>query len=173
MQQYESDDLDLGDDYEGYDDLFADERTDAFDPSPPRAGTTQVPHFPFGGHALSARQRGILNGVVRAIIARLPSSQRFFHCPIVEVEGHEDEVGDPARYGAVGQRRALAAAQFLQVRLEAAIGRLPAADQRDVQIQVTTAGPQRPVRSNVTEAGRSLNRRVEVRFRIDTCPNIA
>jgi outer membrane protein OmpA-like peptidoglycan-associated protein len=173
MQHYLSDDYDFADDSEGYDDLFADDGADAFDPRPPQAGTTQVPNFPFGGHVLSARQRSILNGVARTIVARLPSSQRFFHCPIVEVEGHEDEVGDPARFGAVGGRRALAAAQFLAQRLQQGIGRLPAADRRDVQIQVTSAGPARPVRSNVTESGRSLNRRVEVRFRIDSCPNIA
>jgi outer membrane protein OmpA-like peptidoglycan-associated protein len=173
MQQYLSDDLDFADDYEGYDDLLADEGADAFDPSAPAPGTTQVPHFPFGGHSLSAAQRAILNGVVRTIIARLPTSRAFFHCPTVEVEGHEDEVGDPAHFGEVGLRRALAAAQFLGVRLEAEIAKLPAADQRDVQIQVTSAGPARPVRSNVTAGGRSLNRRVEVRFRIDTCPNVA
>ena len=167
MQQY------LSDDYEGYDDLFADEGADAFDPTPPPAGTTQVPNFPFGGHTLSTRQRGILKGVARTIIARLPSSRLFFQCPIVEVEGHEDEVGDPARFGVVGERRALAAAQFLAERLRQGIARLPAADQREVTIQVTSAGPARPIRSNVTESGRSLNRRVEVRFRIDNCSNIA
>jgi outer membrane protein OmpA-like peptidoglycan-associated protein len=173
MQTHYADDLlDASDDFEEYDDLFADESADAFDPSAPAPGTTQVPHFRFGGHTLSARQRGILNGIVRAVVARLPASQAFFHCAIIEVEGHEDEVGDPARYGAVGQRRALTAARFLARRLTQAIDRLPAADRRSVEIQVTSAGPVRPVRSNVTEAGRSLNRRVEVRWRVDSCPNV-
>jgi outer membrane protein OmpA-like peptidoglycan-associated protein len=172
MQQYLSDELDLADDYDGYDDLFGEASADAFDPSPPRPGTTQVPHFPFGGHALSARQRGILRGVVGAIVARLPTSRAFFHCVHIEVEGHEDEVGDPANFGVVGERRAVAAVRFLADQLRDRINRLPVAHRRNVEITLSNAGPARPVRSNVTSGGRSLNRRVEVRWRIDTCTGV-
>jgi len=173
MQQYTDDLLDFADDYESYDDLFGEESADAFDPQPPPRGTTQVPHFPPDGHTLSAAQRTILNGVVRAIIARMPTSRQFVHCAIVDVEGHEDETGDPAQFKVLGQRRAMAAALFLAQRLQDEINKMPVADRRSVEIHTSSAGPTRPVRSNVTERGRSFNRRVEVRFRVDTCPNVA
>jgi outer membrane protein OmpA-like peptidoglycan-associated protein len=103
----------------------------------------------------------------------MPTTQQFVECIFVESEGHEDEVGDPSRFGQVGLARALAAAQHLARLLETGAGRLPAASQRHVDIDVTSRGPTRPIRSNITAEGRAMNRRVEIRWRVRACPDVA
>jgi outer membrane protein OmpA-like peptidoglycan-associated protein len=157
------------------DDLSADLATDllgeedAFDPRPPPPGTTLLTHFAFGGSALSAAHRAALARVADAIVRQMPSSRSFNFCFFVDAEGHEDEVGDPARFGRLGTARALAAANHLAGLLRTRIARLPAASRREVRINVTSAGPARPIRSNVTAAGRAMNRRVEIRSRGGPC----
>jgi outer membrane protein OmpA-like peptidoglycan-associated protein len=95
------------------------------------------------------------------------------HCVFIEVEGHEDEVGDPARFGALGLARAATVTQFLVAALELRIKSLPSASQREVRISISTADPARPIRSNVTADGRALNRRVEIRTTVGPCGVIA
>ncbi|MGZ4828855.1 MAG: OmpA family protein [Candidatus Angelobacter sp.] len=143
-----------------------------FDPAPPRRGTVLLTGFAFGSAAISAAHRTIMARIVAAVMARLPSLASV-HCVFIDVEGHEDEVGDPRNYGAVGGARAQAVALALGQRLQQLIGALPAANRRNVIITVSSAGPTRPIRSNVTAEGRALNRRVEVRLRFEICPNIA
>jgi outer membrane protein OmpA-like peptidoglycan-associated protein len=143
-----------------------------FDPSPPRPGTILVTGFAFGSARLTAAHRAILNRIVTTVMARLPSLQNL-SCAFVDVEGHEDEVGDPQKYGIVGATRARTVALTLGGRLATLIGRLPAPNRRDVIITVSSAGPTRPIRSNVTPEGRALNRRVEVRLRFEICPGVA
>lgn len=142
---------------------------DDFDPAPPRPGTTLLTHFAFGGSGLSASHRVALARVADNIVRQMPSSRGFNFCFFVDAEGHEDEVGDPARFGRLGTARALAAANHLAGLLRPRISRLPAASRREVRINVTSAGPTRPIRSNVTSAGRAMNRRVEIRFRGGPC----
>jgi outer membrane protein OmpA-like peptidoglycan-associated protein len=103
----------------------------------------------------------------------MPDAPNILYCINVDVEGHEDEVGDPGHFGAVGLARALKIAQLLQKVLEPQIASLPAANRRNVNVNVSTAGPVRPIRSNVTEAGRAVNRRVEIRIHVDPCGPIA
>jgi outer membrane protein OmpA-like peptidoglycan-associated protein len=143
-----------------------------FDPSPPGPGTALLARFAFGSATLTAAHKTLLNKIVAAVMARLPSLASV-HCAFVDVEGHEDEVGDPRNYGVVGAARARHVAQALRRLQEAAIGKLPAANRRSVVITVSNAGPTRPIRSNVTPDGRALNRRVEVRLRMGMCPGIA
>ena len=145
---------------------------EAFNPSPPPRGTTLLTHFPFGSAQVSAAHRAIIARFASAIIADMPRLPAL-HCFFVTVEGHEDEVGDPARFGRLGRARAAAVVNLLVPRLEAGIGRLPVASQREVKIGVSTAGPARPIRSNVTAEGRALNRRVELRRRSGPCGLIA
>jgi outer membrane protein OmpA-like peptidoglycan-associated protein len=142
-----------------------------FDPAPPRRGTILLTRFPFGGSVLSAAHRTILARIAAAVMARVPSLTAI-QCVFLDVEGHEDEVGDPQNYGVVGAARARNAALALGTLLDQAIRKLPVANQRRVIITVSSAGPTRPIRSNVTADGRDLNRRVEIRARFQECPGI-
>ena len=157
---------------DSYDDEFYSDEGDAFDPRPPRRGTTLLTRFAPDGSTLSSTHINQLRVIADAIVARMPTTDPFFHCIVVDVEGHEDETGDPAQFREVGLRRALAAANKLKEQLEFRVARIPAANRRGVDIQVTSAGPNRPIRSNVTDAGRALNRRAEVRFRVENCPGV-
>jgi outer membrane protein OmpA-like peptidoglycan-associated protein len=145
---------------------------EAFDPSPSPPNTIFLTRFGFGSARLSARHRRIINQIAQQAFAAMPGLPAL-HCLFVEIEGHEDEVGDPARFGQLGVARANAAARALVDRLSALMWRLPASQQRNVQITISSAGPTRPIRSNVTADGRALNRRVEIRGRRGLCDNIA
>jgi outer membrane protein OmpA-like peptidoglycan-associated protein len=81
--------------------------------------------------------------------------------------GHEDEIGDPARFNDKGRQRAQAVAEALKKKMDKMWDRLPAASRPKGRLifVVSTEGPRRPIRSNVTEQGRALNRRVEVTAR--------
>ena len=39
-----------------------------------------------------------------------------------------------------------------------------------IDFQVSSEGPERPIRSNLTEDGRAMNRRVEVLVHLTSCP---
>jgi outer membrane protein OmpA-like peptidoglycan-associated protein len=141
-----------------------------FDPRPPDRNATLLTRFAFGGYTLTGQHHRIIRQVARAIITLMARAPSPLHCIVVSVEGHEDEVGDPARFGNVGQARALTVAQALRAQLTQLMRRVPRANQRNVDIQVSTAGPTRPIRSNVTADGRAQNRRVEIRSMIsDRC----
>ena len=158
----------------GYDeDLYAEDEIEAFDPTPPPPGTTLLTRFALGSANLTASHRAALARIAADILRRMPTTQHFFNCFFVDAEGHEDEVGDSARFRQVGLARARAAAQHLARLLNTGVARLPAASQRNVEINVTSPGPARPIRSNVTAEGRAMNRRVEIRWRVGTCPGVA
>lgn len=139
-----------------------------FDPVPPAPGTVLLTRFAFGRATLSAGHRALIARVAATVVAGMPGIPPL-HCAFIEVEGHEDEVGDPALFGRLGRARADAVVKVLAPRLEALIRRLPAAQQRPVNILVSSAGPRRPIRSNLTAEGRALNRRVEIRSKVAPC----
>jgi outer membrane protein OmpA-like peptidoglycan-associated protein len=141
---------------------------ESFDPRPPQAGTTLLTRFLFGGHRLRANHREEIRRLAIAIVTLMPRMNTA-QCVFVELEGHEDEVGDPARFGRLGLQRAQSVAVELISRLRAAATRIASGDRRDVILNISTAGPTRPIRSNVTSDGRALNRHVEVRLRLDFC----
>lgn len=143
-----------------------------FDPSPPPRGTTLLTHFAFGSAALSGSHLATIGRIATSVAAEIPGIPPLF-CSFVSVEGHEDEVGDPAHFGALGRARADAVMRALVARLRPLIARIPAANRRDVNILISSAGPTRPIRSNVTPEGRALNRRVEMRRNVAPCGRIA
>jgi hypothetical protein len=154
---------------------------EAFDPSLPRRGTRTIPGFAVGvvrrwpvpgggtvdefvrGAELTAAHRQRIDQIAREIVIAMwrSSSAKTI---VIEVEGHEDETGDPVLFHDFGRRRATAVAQALAERLTAQRKKMPSTSQWNVDIRVSSAGPTRPIRSNVTASGRALNRRVEIRW---------
>ncbi|HET8537225.1 MAG TPA: OmpA family protein [Solirubrobacteraceae bacterium] len=97
--------------------------------------------FAFDSATLNARARERIGEAAQAIAQRRPRS--------VVVEGYTDSRGSTAYNLRLSQRRAEAVRQALTGITARAVGRGEAA----------------PVASNATTHGRSLNRRVEIRFR--------
>lgn len=145
---------------------FRESEMEAFDPTPPPAGTTILTHFAFGRPTISARHRAAISRFAGSVIAAMPGTHPVMTI-IIEVEGHEDEVGDPVHFGQVGSQRAQAVASTLATQISERMMRIPVADRRNVEIEVSSAGPVRPIRSNVTREGRAMNRRVELRMRVE------
>ena len=153
---------------------------EAFDPHPPQPGTTLLTRFGFASAALTPDHKAILRRFAAALVARMPLPlPSLEHCMMILIEGHEDEIGDPINFGAKGLERARAVRQELMRDLTAEIRKLPAARGRNVLQQLqpqlivaTTAGPTRPIRSNVTSDGQALNRRVEIRVGFFRCRTI-
>lgn len=124
---------------------------------------------------LTAEHRRVIIPKLAAVLLRVWPKDPMF-CFDVTIEGHEDEIGDPARYGRLGQLRAQAVADELTKQLNRLVARMPAASRPKGRgiFAVGTAGPTRPIRSNVTAQGQALNRRVEVRAtRPDVCRDVA
>lgn len=138
-----------------------------FPPTPPAPGTMLLTHFTLGSAKLTAAHKKIVDKLVKDAIA-LMSRMAPLSILVIEVEGHEDETGDPARFGNIGFKRAQAVANLLATELNKAMRTVNPANLRNVEIRVTSAGPTRPIRSNVTPDGRAFNRRVEVRMQEDS-----
>jgi outer membrane protein OmpA-like peptidoglycan-associated protein len=141
---------------------------EGFNPQPPGPVTLTLSRFAFASATLSSAHRQSINRLANRITGQMPALSQTT-CIYIEIEGHEDEVGDPARFGETGLKRAAAAARSLAKRLQSLMQRMPEESLRRVEIQISSAGPVRPVRSNVTPAGRTLNRRVEIRIRQAFC----
>lgn len=139
-----------------------------FPPTPPPPGTELLTHFVTGSDQPSKTQTTIHKTTIRKIvkdaIARMPKTAPG-SVIVIEVEGHEDETGDPARFGNVGLKRALAVDKAITAELLKEAKKVSPTNLRNVEIKITSAGPTRPIRSNVTPEGRALNRRVEVRIK--------
>jgi outer membrane protein OmpA-like peptidoglycan-associated protein len=136
---------------------------EAFDPRPPSPGAVLLTNFPFGGWTISAANRAKISRAA----ANVKSVMRTFRLPprcriVVIVTGHEDEVGDPAAFGRVGLQRAKAVRDLLMRELAPFLRGLRPGSPVPMILPALTAGPRQPIRSNVTEAGRAMNRRVEI-----------
>jgi outer membrane protein OmpA-like peptidoglycan-associated protein len=142
---------------------------EAFDPRPAEPGTIPLSSFSFGSAALTSAHRRVISRIATAAVGRLPLTSGL--CLIIDLEGHEDEVGDPARFGDLGLARAVAVTRALLVSIDQLRRRRHIATPSipDIEFHLSTAGPARPIRSNVTAGGRALNRRVEVRMRVQVC----
>lgn len=168
-----SDELEFELEDETEDEFEYEDEADLFDPAPPPRGVL-LTRFAPGSATLTAEHRRMIPLIAAAVIRVWPRDPNF--CLNVTVEGHEDELGDPARFGVLGQLRAQAVADALRIQVNRLRARIPAASRpkgRVPPFAVETAGPRRPIRSNVTAQGRALNRRVEVRARRpDVCPDV-
>lgn len=103
-------------------------------------GTIQ---FDTGSQYIDKRSRGLLDRIAFAL-ARCPGTH-------VEVAGHTDTDGDAARNQSLSQARA-----------EAVVTYLAAAGVARDRLTATGYGATRPVAPNDTEAGKALNRRIEM-----------
>jgi len=137
-----------------------------FDPAPPPRGAVLLTKFGPSSAALTREHRRVIIPKLAAAMLRAwPKDSTF--CWSVSIVGHEDEIGNPANYRGKGMQRAQAVMEELLKQLAALVKRMPAASRPKGRLILTvaTAGPTRPIRSNVTEAGRAMNRRVEVTAR--------
>lgn len=75
----------------------------------------------------------------------------------IEILGHTDSTSHPSYNHALGMRRARLVADYLGLSIWA-----------DSLVTIKSAGDSQPVASNLTEEGRQLNRRVEIRVSPDT-----
>ncbi|MFB2553310.1 OmpA family protein [Ensifer soli] len=76
---------------------------------------------------------------------------RKFNKTLIDVDGHTDSTGSAAHNQALSERRAASVANYLASQ---------GIDQR--RMSAIGYGPERPVASNSTEAGKAQNRRVEI-----------
>ena len=105
---------------------------------------THAFYFPVGGSEIQSENFDLLNKIVEAI--------KVFPNPSIIVRGHTDATGGDQTNLTLSQARADKVAAFL-----GKLGNIDAAS-----IMSTGYGETRPVASNETEAGRALNRRIEV-----------
>jgi OOP family OmpA-OmpF porin len=105
---------------------------------------THAFYFPVGGSEVQSENYDLLNKIVKAI--------KVFPAPQVVVRGHTDATGSDQNNLRLSQQRAEKVAAFL--------GKLGGIDVKS--IRANGYGESRPVASNETEAGRALNRRIEV-----------
>jgi len=101
--------------------------------------------FGFNSAEITADERGTLSEAV-SILERYPDVR-------VEVAGHTDSVGNPTYNLTLSERRALSVLEFL---VERGIDR--------DRMVARGYGQTDPVADNATEAGRAMNRRVELRI---------
>lgn len=105
---------------------------------------THAFYFPVGGSEIQSENFDLLDKIVKAI--------KLFPTPSIIVRGHTDATGSDQNNLTLSQQRSEKVAAFL--------GTLSGID---VQSIISTGfGETRPVASNETEAGRALNRRIEI-----------
>jgi outer membrane protein OmpA-like peptidoglycan-associated protein len=136
-----------------------------FDPAPPPRGAVLLTKFGPSSAVLTREHRVIIPKLAAAMLRGWPKDSTF--CWSVSITGHEDEIGNPANYRDMGMKRAQAVKDALLKQLDKLARGMPAASRPKGRLILTvaTAGPTRPIRSNVTAEGRAMNRRVEVTAR--------
>jgi outer membrane protein OmpA-like peptidoglycan-associated protein len=106
-----------------------------------------------------ARRSPALAPAVRDQIRVLATTLAGYPGHIISVEGHTDPVGDPEANRLLSEQRA-----------ESVRAALVAESVDPLWVGSRGFGAQRPVASNETPAGRTLNRRVEIRVSKRACP---
>ena len=114
---------------------------------------------PQGGTALTCRPPIVLNGFRSGEYTLRPQHYAQLlavpRAPIVVIRGHSDNQGSAVTNAGISLSRAFEVLQWLTSRN----GGSPIASRRVI---VEPVGPALPVASNANEAGRSMNRRVEI-----------
>lgn len=134
---------------------------EAFDPTPHAAGAIIISGFAPNSALLGVTQRAAVDRFARKILAEMPTKPAAAEV-VVRFEGHEDETGDPASFRELSKRRAFAVLNHFKQRLAIHLSKMSGGDNRTIHPEISCVGPERPIRSNVTAAGRALNRRVEI-----------
>lgn len=134
---------------------------EAFDPTPPATGAIIISGFAPNSALLGANHRAAVDRFARKILAEMPTKPSTAEV-VVRFEGHEDETGDPASFRKLSKERAFAVLNHFKKRLEVHLGKISGSDGRKLHPEISCVGPNRPIRSNVTAAGRAQNRRVEI-----------
>lgn len=127
-------------------------RVDALDKATKRLGYDLVlsedqGNFAFGGTELPAAAKSRID----ALIGALKRDPKNVH---IEIEGHTDNVGDPAVNARIGLVRAGAVQRYLYEQYQIPLHRM----------NVISYGEEKPVAPNSTRAGRAQNRRVVIRI---------
>ena len=134
---------------------------EAFDPRPHAPTAIIISGFAPNSAVLGATQRAGVDRFAKKILAEMPTKPAAAEA-VVRFEGHEDETGDPASFRNLSKRRAFAVLDFFKKRLEVHLKKMSGSDGRKIHPEISCVGPERPMRSNVTAAGRAQNRRVEI-----------
>lgn len=135
---------------------------EAFDPSPPKPGTIILHGFEPGSARLRSAHRVTLATLARNLVSGMAATPPTLDIRF-EVVGHQDETGDPASFGTLGLARTLAVKDYFAPLVDKLVARLDPIDRRQVCLERSSLGPNKPIRSNVTAGGRAMNRRVELR----------
>ena len=133
---------------------------EAFDPTPPAAGTIIISGFAPNRSVLGPTQKAAVDRFAKKLLAEMPTKPESAEV-VLRFEGHEDETGDPASFRQLSKLRAFAVLDHFKERLEVHLKKISGGT-RKVHPEISCIGPNRPIRSNVTAAGRAQNRRVEI-----------
>jgi peptidoglycan-associated lipoprotein len=105
-------------------------------------------NFQFGTAALPEQARARIDELIHEL---QQDPQNVF----IEIEGHTDDVGDPAANAKLGLARAQAVRRYLYEHHQIPLHKM----------NVISFGEQKPVAPNLTKEGRAQNRRVVIRVR--------
>jgi outer membrane protein OmpA-like peptidoglycan-associated protein len=140
---------------------------DGYDPSPPHDQATVVPGFDPGSSTLKPAQWSIIRKFAEGAVGQMPLLPAT-ETMLIEVVGHEDDTGDPAKFKKVGDERAKRVSDVLIPLMRKFVDAAPDSSLTrnvDVAHPPSGPGPTKPIRSNATKGGRWWNRRVELRIR--------
>jgi outer membrane protein OmpA-like peptidoglycan-associated protein len=135
---------------------------EAFDPSTPlKKPDITLSGFEAGSPRLRSAHRVTLATLARNLVAGMAATPPTLEIKF-KVVGHEDETGDPASFGTLGLERTECMRDYFAPLIDKLVDKLDPIDRRQVLLFRSSLGPTKPIRSNVTEGGRAMNRRVEL-----------
>ena len=135
---------------------------EAFDPSKPLTKPDiTLSGFEPGSARLRSAHRVTLARLARNLVSGMAATPPSLEIRF-KVVGHEDETGDPASFGTLGLERTECVRDYFAPFVDKLVDKLDPIDRRQVTLLRSSLGPTKPIRSNVTEGGRAMNRRVEL-----------